>query len=207
MLVLFASFFSLSQSFLQRWQEDMRQQQIAIQNAKLQQQIAAQTAELQGILEESRVQETALQSYLDLMVNLLLEHDLRDAEPDSDVVAIAQSQTFATLRKMDPQGKRTIAVFLRDAGLIQAPGGAEPIVGLAEADLSQVNLSNVDLRDANLEGADLSNADLSGAEGVTEEQVSQAASLEGTTMPTGQKYKDWLKSKGHGEHGKDSGPS
>jgi uncharacterized protein YjbI with pentapeptide repeats len=61
-------------------------------------------------------------------------------------------------------------------------------------------------------GADLSNANLSGANlkgaDVTEEQLDQAKSLEGATMPNGQKYEEWLKDKeGRGEDGENSGPS
>jgi hypothetical protein len=35
----------------------------------------------------------------------------------------------------------------------------------------------------------------------------QGASLEGSTMPNGQKYEDWLKSRGRKEDGENSGPS
>jgi uncharacterized protein YjbI with pentapeptide repeats len=56
--------------------------------------------------------------------------------------------------------------------------------------------------------APLSGADLSGARGVDNEELDQqASSLEGATMPNGQKYEDWLKSKGHGEDGENSGTS
>jgi uncharacterized protein YjbI with pentapeptide repeats len=51
------------------------------------------------------------------------------------------------------------------------------------------------LRDANLRGADLSGADLSSAEVKVEHLVDECASLKGATMPNGQKYEDWLKSK------------
>jgi hypothetical protein len=34
-----------------------------------------------------------------------------------------------------------------------------------------------------------------------------AHSLEGATMPNGQKYEDWLKSKGGGEEGENGSPS
>jgi hypothetical protein len=44
-------------------------------------------------------------------------------------------------------------------------------------------------------------ANLRDAEGLTEEQVTEAHTLEGATMPNGQKYEDWLKSKGSGEEG------
>jgi uncharacterized protein YjbI with pentapeptide repeats len=70
------------------------------------------------------------------------------------------------------------------------------------ADLEYANLSDTVLR-----GADLSGVDLSGAERWTEEQLKTAASLEGATMPNGQKYEDWLKSKGRKEDGKSDGPS
>jgi hypothetical protein len=50
--------------------------------------------------------------------------------------------------------------------------------------------------------ASLREADLSGAKGWTEEQLSEARSLEGATMPNGQKYEDWLKDReNHKEDG------
>ena len=36
---------------------------------------------------------------------------------------------------------------------------------------------------------------------VADDQLSEASSLEGATMPNGQKYEDWLNSKGSGEDG------
>jgi hypothetical protein len=42
-------------------------------------------------------------------------------------------------------------------------------------------------------------ADLTSAEGITNVELErQVASLEGSTMPNGQKYEDWLKSKDRG---------
>lgn len=55
---------------------------------------------------------------------------------------------------------------------------------LRGADLRSANLHHADLRDANLAGADLSGADLSLAV-VTEDQLAQAGSLEGATLPDG----------------------
>jgi uncharacterized protein YjbI with pentapeptide repeats len=54
---------------------------------------------------------------------------------------------------------------------------------LSGADLSYADLSGADLSDVNLSGADLSGADLSGVKGVGEEQLEEAKSLEGATMP------------------------
>jgi hypothetical protein len=56
--------------------------------------------------------------------------------------------------------------------------------GLGHADLSGADLSNANLESANLKGAD-----------VTEEQLDQAKTLKGATMPNGQTYEDWLKDK------------
>ena len=86
MLALFAGFFTTVQIFWQSATEAERQQAIA-----------NQTAKFQRVIEEFRVQQTALQSYLDLMADLLLNQDLLGAEPGSDVVAIAQAQTLATI--------------------------------------------------------------------------------------------------------------
>ena len=74
---------------------------------------------------------------------------------------------------------------------------------LSEAYLVDANLSNAylvdadlpkaDLPKANLSNVNLNNANLSNASGWTEKQLTAAASLDGATMPNGQKYEDWLK--------------
>jgi uncharacterized protein YjbI with pentapeptide repeats len=82
---------------------------------------------------------------------------------------------------------------------------------LSEADLSEADLSGADLSKANLIGAYLSGANLSGAEmsetvGLTDEQIAAAKSLEGATMPNGQKYEEWIKSTDRVEDGENSSP-
>jgi len=72
---------------------------------------------------------------------------------------------------------------------------------LQRATLHNANLRGANLRGANLEGvsllwADLQGADLEGAVEITNEELhGQCSSLEGATMPNGQKYEDWLKDK------------
>ena len=56
-------------------------------------------------------------------------------------------------------------------------------------------------------GANLTLADLSDAKGCTEVQLHEAQSLHGVTLPNGQKYEEWRKSKVQGEDGEYSGPS
>jgi uncharacterized protein YjbI with pentapeptide repeats len=72
---------------------------------------------------------------------------------------------------------------------------------LSNADLSNANLrgadlNNADLSIASLSGADLSNADLTNARGINNKDLEQEAdSLAFATMPNGQKYEDWRKTK------------
>jgi uncharacterized protein YjbI with pentapeptide repeats len=64
------------------------------------------------------------------------------------------------------------------------------------ANLAKAHLEGTNLKGANFRGANLKEAILRGATGITnEELVEQTTSLEGTTMPNGQKYEDWLKDK------------
>ena len=96
----------------------------------------------------------------------------------------------ANLREAELAG-----AFLRDADL----SGAD----LSGADLSHAGgrfKSGARMSGAQLDGADLSGADLANAR-ITREQLQEAKSLEGATMPNGQRYKEWLKSEGREEDG------
>jgi hypothetical protein len=80
----------------------------------------------------------------------------------------------------------------------QVLDGRDPIISLRDADLREADLGGADLLravlfDAHLDYADLREADLSSVMGWTEKQLTAARSLEGATMPNGQKYEDWLK--------------
>jgi uncharacterized protein YjbI with pentapeptide repeats len=73
-------------------------------------------------------------------------------------------------------------------------GAVMPFAYLSGANLRGADLGGIILSDADLRDADLSGANLRGAEGFTNEEIEQeASSLEGATMPNGQKYEDWLK--------------
>ena len=79
---------------------------------------------------------------------------------------------------------------LVEADLVQRVDGRDPIISLRGADLSGADLSDADLSDADLGGF---------ARGVANELEQEAETLEGATMPNGQKYDDWLKSKNREE--------
>jgi uncharacterized protein YjbI with pentapeptide repeats len=90
----------------------------------------------------------------------------------------------ADLPDADLSGAYMSDVFLRYANL-------------REAVLVETNLSDTDLL-----RADLGYARMNGAEGITNEELEQqAASLKGATMPNGQKYEEWLRSKDRAEDG------
>ena len=65
---------------------------------------------------------------------------------------------------------------------------------LSEANLRKSFLPGADLMEADLSGADRHYADLNGAAVFDDEDLEQQAkSLEGATMPNGQKYEAWIK--------------
>ena len=189
----------------------------------------AQEDARQQRIEDYRAQDAALQAYLEQMSAVLLrENSLREPGADNDEVrALARARTLRILRTVDELRKTEVISFLQEADLVQATDGRPPAISLSAADLggvylsdtdlSNVQLNNTDLRHADLMDADLMNANLmdanlSGANlrnvhGVTSAELEQKArSLKGATMPDGQKYEDWLNSKGHGEDGENSGP-
>jgi uncharacterized protein YjbI with pentapeptide repeats len=115
-------------------------------------------------LEAQRFQETAFQTYLDRMTELLLEKGLRRSKPGDEVRDIARARTLTALRGLDGPHKGILVRFLHESELIKNKGiidlrGAN----LRGADLHQAKLNGVDLSGVDLSGADLSEADLRGA--------------------------------------------
>ncbi len=117
--------------------------------------------------------------------------------------------TGGGLANADLEGTDLAGAHLGNIDLSGADLKAAKLSGayLYDAHLNGADLSGADLSDAKgrfksgarmsgakLKGADLSKADLTNAQ-VTKQQLREAASLEGATMPNGQKYEDWLKDK------------
>jgi hypothetical protein len=139
------------------------------------------------------------------MSALLLEKDLRDSGADSEVSTLARARTLTMLGRLDPSRKKAVMQFLVEAELVQKVDDRGPIIRLSGA-----NLSDADLLGDDLLGDDLSGAYLSTAEGISNEDLEQATSLEGATVPDGQTlksdynpdgptFKEWRESKGRGE--------
>jgi uncharacterized protein YjbI with pentapeptide repeats len=133
----------------------------------------------------------------------LKEADLRWARL-SDANLNEADLSNASLRGVDLNNAFLPLADLQAANLNEADLSGADLFGanLNNANLRDANLSDANLTwDANVRDANLSDANLSGAEGITNEELEQqAASLEGATMPDGQKYEDWLKSKNQEEN-------
>ena len=115
----------------------------------------------------------------------LIQADLSRADLRRAILGMA-ILIWADLSEADLSGTLCSRVDLRAAVLRG--------VDLSGARLSKADLSRADLSGANLSEASLNEANLSNVRGVTGEELEQqAASLEGATMPDGQKYEDWLK--------------
>jgi len=181
-----------------------------------QQRLENERAEAERRLGEQRAQDEALQAYLDQMGTLLLEKDLRKSERGSEVRTLARARTLTVLERLDPSRKAAVVRFLDEAELVTEEHEGGPVIALTGADLSDANLkgadlAGADLRTADLDGPKLSGADLSAAnlkgayketndgskQLITNEELAQQQirTLEGATMPNGQKYEEWRKSR------------
>jgi uncharacterized protein YjbI with pentapeptide repeats len=119
------------------------------------------------------------------------------------------------LREANLRGARLVGAYLSGTNLSEANlRGAT----LSKAKLIDANLRGANLSKAKLISADLSYADLTGAQRWTEDQLSEASTLTGATMPDGQILKDaydpdrptfeeWLKSTDQDENKKSDGSS
>jgi len=136
-----------------------------VQEGASQQRIEAQRAEAERVFAVQRAQDEALQAYLDVMKELLLEQDLRDSGPYSNARAVAQVQTLLILEQVDPARKTEVMRFLIEASLVQVEKCCkEPVIDLNRAALSDINLRYARLDRAHLNSADLSSANLRSAE-------------------------------------------
>ena len=113
--------------------------------------------------------ETALQSYIDKISELLLRENLRESA-DEEVRKIARVRTLTVLRSLDAERKGSVLRFLHESGLIDKDKyiidlsyADLNVADLRKADLSGANLGKADLFGANLRRANLSRAILSGA--------------------------------------------
>lgn len=128
---------------------------------------------------------TMLQTYMDNIQDLLLNHNLLKSKPTGDVATLARARTLTALQGLDPGRRGLLVLFLYEAKLIgfcencesDAIGGYivdDAIINLSRTNLSGADLSRTNLSGINLSGipamgvlsigVDLSGADLSGTD-------------------------------------------
>jgi uncharacterized protein YjbI with pentapeptide repeats len=128
-----------------------------------QQALEERRAKVERELEEQRAQDAALQAYLDQMSNLLLESNLRESDPGSEVRTLARARTLTVLERLDPGRKTHLLQFLLEADLVGAVGSTPPVIRLSGADLNNTAMRSADLSDADLTNADLVSIKLNSA--------------------------------------------
>jgi hypothetical protein len=119
--------------------------------------IARDERESERRIAKDRDEEQALQTYFSEMSKLLLEHKLRESGEESEQGSLARSRTLTTLRRLNPERKAALLLFLYESQLI---AGDAPLVSLYNADLSGANMEGAYLSHANLKGANLEGANL-----------------------------------------------
>jgi hypothetical protein len=161
------------------------------QTRKSDQELARRERENDRQISEDRAREEVLQRYLDRMQELILEKGLRRSEKHAEIRDVARARTLAVLRSLDGNRKGQVVKFLHEAYLIgRIEGGGQvirAIIYLHTADLTGAHLNGANLENTDLGGAHLNGANLSGAEEWTNEQLAQADSLVGATLPEGTK--------------------
>jgi uncharacterized protein YjbI with pentapeptide repeats len=119
---------------------------------------------------------------------VVLAANLRHTDLSYSDLSGANLSSWANFTESTARGEEERNKMKRIGANVVGAGNLSEAADLSGADLSGADLSGADLRDAVLIDANLSNAR------VSIEQLDQASSLEGATMPNGQKYEDWLKS-------------
>ena len=89
------------------------------------------------IAEDTRQEET-LDAYIDQVMQLLLEKNLRASEPGSDIREVARIHTLTSLSRLNTTRQRILLQFLDEAGLTNQDN---PIIHLSGIDLSGIQLS------------------------------------------------------------------
>ncbi len=149
----------------------------------------------QQALDQQRV--TILQTYIDNIQDLLLNHNLLKSKPTDDVAILARARTLTALQGLDPQRKGRLLNFLYEVKLIGSKEITVPPytvlsaiinlrgANLSYADLIGANLVSTDLSGASLSGANLNNAAFGEADNLTQQQLDHVDTCKGALLPKG----------------------
>jgi uncharacterized protein YjbI with pentapeptide repeats len=136
-------------AFWFNWQQTKTERALSIKQSEVEREIA-----------QDQQRETALQTYLGHMTELLLIENLRTSQEGAEVRQIARIRTLMVLRILDARRNVIVLRFLQEAGLRKEE---TPIVNLRDSPLGDVSLQGMDLTSLNLQGLSLNQANLNGA--------------------------------------------
>ena len=111
-------------------------------------------------------QAVTLQTYIDNIQDLLLNHNLLSYKQTDDIAILARARTITALQGLDPHRKGVLVQFLYDARLIgygnpTIGGQQHSIISLFNVDIANANLFDASLFGATLFGTTLTNTNLS----------------------------------------------
>src|SRR5262249_33610642 len=110
---------------------------------------------------------TILQTYLDNIQDLLLNHNLLKSKPTDDVAILARARTLTAIQGLDISRKGVLVKFLYEAhliGFLDSKNKPQPaIINLGGTHFNRTDLDGIDLSDTNIDGIDLSVTNLDGA--------------------------------------------
>ncbi len=131
----------------------------------------SQLAQQQHIAEQQRAldqqQAAILQTYIDNIQDLLLNHNLLESKPFDSVATLARARTLTALQGLDPERKVRLLIFLYDTKLIGWMDADNkwhaPSLDLGGPLLDKANLRGLDLSGTYFAGIYLTSVDLSDA--------------------------------------------
>jgi uncharacterized protein YjbI with pentapeptide repeats len=109
----------------------------------------------QADIEHTRLQEQAIQQYIDRISELSL--DERAIAHPQQSLAIGRAQTTAVLQVTDKDRTARVLKFLQEMDLLQAYAVNLEYLNFSGGELKGLRLDNMDLEGSNLRGADLEN--------------------------------------------------
>jgi uncharacterized protein YjbI with pentapeptide repeats len=113
---------------------------------------------------ERRARDDALETYLQDMTALLVDHELRKAQPSDDLSTVARARTLTVLNRLfHDVNNREVLRFLYESKLIGTKED-HPVVSLRGAALPKLYAPNAYLQGANLQLTNLIEAELYGAQ-------------------------------------------
>ena len=84
-------------------------------------------------IESDRFQEQAMQSYYDDMAMLLLDQQMDASGSNLQANSLARARTLSVLRRLDPERKATLLLFLYESELINV---TDTVINIEGADLT-----------------------------------------------------------------------